>query len=44
MRRQYLDYLQDILESINEIEDFVKGMDYSGFEQDNKTKNAVLGA
>ncbi|MBI5306602.1 DUF86 domain-containing protein [Candidatus Wolfebacteria bacterium] len=43
MERDYLDYLQDILNSINEIESFIKGIaDFSVFEMDRKTVNAVI--
>lgn len=42
MERDYLDYLQDIFISINEIEGFIKGMDFSAFGQDRKTVNAVI--
>ena len=42
MKREYLDYIQDILDSVNDIETFIRGMDFRGFEQDKKTTNAVV--
>lgn len=41
-RRDYRDYLQDILDSINDIEDFVRGMSFEEFKRDRKTVNAVV--
>ncbi len=41
-RRDYLDYLQDILESIDDIQSFIKGMSYKSFAEDKKTVNAVI--
>jgi len=32
--RQYLDYLQDIVESVNDIESFVSNMDFNAFCSD----------
>ena len=40
--RDYGDYLQDIINSISEIEEFTKGMDLEAFKKDRKTVNAVL--
>lgn len=42
MKREYLDYLQDILESINDIENFTSGLSMSDFADDRKTINAVV--
>ena len=42
MRRTYKDYVQDILTSLQEIEDFTKGMDFESFARDKKTVNAVI--
>jgi len=39
--RDYRDYVQDIYDSINEIEDFINGMDFEEFIKDKKTINAV---
>ena len=41
-RRDHLDYLQDILESIDDIQSFIKGMSYEDFADDKKTVNAVI--
>jgi uncharacterized protein with HEPN domain len=40
--RDYRDYLQDILDSINDIENFVRGMDFEEFKRDRKTINAIV--
>jgi uncharacterized protein with HEPN domain len=42
MKRTYRDYLLDILSSMQEIEDFVRGMDFEEFTKDKKTINAVI--
>lgn len=42
MKREYFDYIQDILNSIDEIVFFIKGMNFQIFEQDRKTINAVI--
>lgn len=41
-RRDYRDYLQDILDSINDIESFVDKMSFEEFRTDKKTTNAVV--
>jgi uncharacterized protein with HEPN domain len=40
--RDITDFIQDILNSIKEIEEFTKGMTYEDFRGDNKTCNAVI--
>lgn len=40
--RIYSDYIQDILDSINEVEEFVGGMSFEEFINDRKTVNAVI--
>lgn len=40
--RQVLDYLNDILESISDIKEFVAGIDYENFLRDKKTSKAVI--
>jgi uncharacterized protein with HEPN domain len=40
--RDITDYLQDILDSIDEIRDFTEGMSFEDFATDKKTINAVL--
>lgn len=42
MKRDYLDYLNDILNSIDDISDFIKDMNYKRFFLDKKTTNAVI--
>ena len=41
-RRDYRDYLQDILDSIKDIESFIENMDFEDFSKDKKTINAVI--
>jgi uncharacterized protein with HEPN domain len=41
-KREYRDYLHDILDSVNDIETFVEGMTFEQFEKDRKTLNAVV--
>jgi len=41
-RRDYRDYLQDILDSITDIESFIRGMSFEEFKRDRKTINAVV--
>ena len=40
--REIDDYLADILSSINEVEEFLQGMNYDNFATDKKTVNAVI--
>ena len=40
--RDYRDYLQDILDAINDIESFIDDMTYEEFIKDRKTLNAVV--
>lgn len=40
--RSYLDFLDDILESIRVIEDYVEGMTYEEFKEDRRTVDAVV--
>jgi uncharacterized protein with HEPN domain len=42
MKRTYADYIQDILSSLEEIEDFTNHMDFNTFITDKKTVNAVI--
>ena len=42
MKRTYKDYILDIFSSIQEIEEFVEGMDFEDFIKDRKTVNAVI--
>jgi len=41
-KRDYRDYIRDILESINDIENFIRGMSFEEFKRDKKTINAVV--
>ncbi len=41
MKRPFLDYIEDILESILKVEQFVEGLDYNTFVFDEKTLYAV---
>jgi uncharacterized protein with HEPN domain len=38
------DYLQDILDAMNKVEDFIQGMDFDEFSNDDKTAFAVIRA
>jgi len=40
--KDYKDYVQDILDAVNEIEEFVIGMTFQDFLKDRKTINAVI--
>jgi len=42
MKRDYRDYVQDILDSINDIENFIGDMNFEEFTRDKKTINAVV--
>jgi len=42
VKRVYTDYIQDILDSINDIKHFVEGMNFDDFKIDRKTVNAVV--
>jgi len=42
IKREYSDYLQDIFESINALEEFVKDMRLTDFKKDRKTMFAAI--
>lgn len=42
IQKEYIDYVQDILDSINDISSFVKEMTFDNFIEDKKTVNAVI--
>ena len=44
LNREYTDYLKDILDSINKVEKFIKGMTFDQFANDDKTIFAVIRA
>ncbi|MGB9621980.1 MAG: DUF86 domain-containing protein [Brevinematia bacterium] len=41
-RRDYQDYLKDILDSIDDIESFIRSMSFEDFKRDKKTIYAVV--
>ena len=41
-KRDYRDYLRDIFDSINDIADFIKSMNFEEFKRDKKTIYAVV--
>ena len=41
-KRDYRDYVRDILESINDIENFIGNLSFEEFSRDKKTINAVV--
>ena len=43
-RREFVDYLQDILEAIKKAEQFTEGLDFERFTADDKTVFAVIRA
>lgn len=42
MKREYGDYVSDILTAIEEVEEFTRGIDFQTFSKDKKTLNAVV--
>ena len=44
MIREYKDYVVDIIDAIDKVEFFVKGMNFENFEKDTKTSFAVIRA
>ena len=42
VNRVYSDYIQDILDSIQDVENFIRGMSFDNFKEDRKTINAVV--
>ena len=40
--RELVDYLDDILTAIKDVEEFTRGMNYDTFAEDKKTINAVI--
>lgn len=44
MKREFLDYLDDIINAINKVEAFTKDMKYEEFIEDDKTTFAVIRA
>lgn len=44
VERVYIDYLEDILEALEKGAQFIEGMDFEGFREDDKTIFAVIRA
>jgi uncharacterized protein with HEPN domain len=44
MPREYEDYLRDLLDAIEKIQNFIKDLDFEEFKKDDKTKFAVIRA
>lgn len=42
MKRELGDYIEDIIDAMKKAGDFIKGMDYEAFSQDDKTIFAVI--
>lgn len=42
MKKDYTDYLQDIMTSVNDIEGFISNQSFEEFKRDKKTVNAVI--
>jgi len=43
-KKEFTDYVQDILDAVEKIERFTHGMDYEQFAEDDKTAFAVVRA
>jgi|SRR5659263_33271 len=43
-KRDYSDFVQDILDTINDVEDFIGGMDFEDFIKDKKSVYSVVRA
>lgn len=41
-KRDIMDYIQDILTSITDVEEFIEGMTFEDFSNDKKTVNAAI--
>lgn len=44
MKREFLDYVDDVLSAADKIETFIANLDQSGFKRDEKTAYAVIHA
>lgn len=42
MKREFLDYVDDIIEEMSDIVMFTEGMEYEDFIKDKKTNKAIL--
>ena len=42
MKRSFRDYVEDILTSFEETQEFTQGLDFDGFAKDRRTVNAVV--
>lgn len=43
-KREFLDYLRDIQEALEKLEEFTRGMNFEAFAEDDKTSFAVIRA
>ncbi|HID90785.1 TPA: DUF86 domain-containing protein, partial [Candidatus Bathyarchaeota archaeon] len=44
MKKEFLDYVEDVIEAMNDVMDFVKETEYDEFVKDRKTVYAVVRA
>jgi len=44
MKKEFLDYIEDIIKAMDDAGSFVKDMDYDSFSKDRKTEYAVIRA
>jgi uncharacterized protein with HEPN domain len=44
MPREYEDYLRDLLDAIEKVQNFIKDLQFEDFKKDDKTKFAVIRA
>jgi uncharacterized protein with HEPN domain len=42
MPREYEDYLRDLLDAIEKVQSFIKGLEFEDFKKDDKAKFAVI--
>ena len=44
MKREISDFIKDILDAIDDIEEFIEGLDFDAFQKDKKTIYSVIRA